>query len=69
MALIPAAFFLLLNVADTVAIKANLKRNPMMANQIKHKFSAQLPDSEGNYGNQAARDSICVFIIGAKFNS
>ena len=69
MALIPAALFLALNVVDTIAMQTKLKRNPKIDANIKHKFSAQLPDGEGNYGSQAARDSVCVFMIGAKFHA
>lgn len=33
------------------------------------KFTAQFPDAFGDHGDKAAKDDICILIVGAKANS
>ncbi|KAF2153745.1 hypothetical protein K461DRAFT_311814 [Myriangium duriaei CBS 260.36] len=67
-AFIPAAFLALAKIADMYAVKTGLKKNPHMDGVIMAKFSAQFPDKSGNFGNQPARDGVCILMIGARNN-
>ena len=65
----PAAVFLVYKLLDAYAMKTGLRRNKYMEGVIDRKFTAQLPDSKGQFGNLPARDAVAVLIIGAKCNS
>ncbi|KAF4550981.1 Hypothetical protein D9617_15g043350 [Elsinoe fawcettii] len=69
LALLPAALFLLLKIASAYATKFSLLPNPHTQGTITTKFSAQLPSSTGDFGSTPARDSLAVFLIGARNNS
>ncbi|TKX26410.1 hypothetical protein C1H76_1372 [Elsinoe australis] len=69
LAILPAFLLIFLKIADVYAQKFNLKTNPHMANNIVTKFSAQFPGTTGSFGNEPARSSMCVFLIGARNNS
>lgn len=69
LAVTPVLAFALYKLGTTYAIKTGLIANPYMQGVLETKFSAQIPDEQGNYGNKPANKDVCVFIIGAKVNS
>ena len=69
-ALAPAGLLAFIKIADMYAMRFGWKANPhMMDDNITGKFSAQIPDKFGNFGNQPARDGVAVFLIGTRCNS
>lgn len=68
LAFLPAAVFLLVKIGDAYATKTGLKTDVYKQGLINQKFSAQLPDAHGDFGSEAARDDICVLLIGARNN-
>ncbi|GAM88063.1 hypothetical protein ANO11243_060930 [Dothideomycetidae sp. 11243] len=68
-AFVPAGFIAIVKLADMYAIKIGMKKNPHMEGVVFSKYSAQFPDRYGSFGNQPARDGMCVFIIGTRNNT
>ncbi|KAF2838908.1 hypothetical protein M501DRAFT_975861 [Patellaria atrata CBS 101060] len=68
LAFLPAGFLLFYRTADAFLQAAGWKSNPMMKDVILTKFSAQLPDENGDFGAQASREEICVLLIGTRIN-
>jgi hypothetical protein len=67
-AFLPAVLFLLYRIGDTYLIATGTKKNHLMDGVIMNKFSAQYPDSHGNFGNKPANDQVLCFLIGSKIN-
>jgi hypothetical protein len=67
-ALLPAVAYIIATTANTSAIAAGWKHNPMMDGVIMQKFSTAFPDSKGNYGDKPADTSIAVLNIGFRNN-
>jgi hypothetical protein len=67
-ALLPAIVWIIVTSANTSAMAAGWKHNPMMDDLIMQKFSTAFPDGEGNYGDKPADMSIAVLIIGFRNN-
>lgn len=67
-ALLPAATFLLFRAVETYATVIGLKHNPRMDGVLMEKFSAQFPDTKGNYGNKASNSDVAVLLIGTQSN-
>ncbi|EME78778.1 uncharacterized protein MYCFIDRAFT_65345 [Pseudocercospora fijiensis CIRAD86] len=65
---IPASLYLLYSLADAYLIILGWKSNPYTRDNIQKKFSAQIPDELGNYGNKPANSDIVVFLIGTRCN-
>lgn len=68
-AFVPAGFLIASKIFTMYAMKTGLMKNTYMDGVIMSKYSAQFPDKSGDFGNQPARDSMCVFLIGARNNS
>lgn len=52
-----------------VSLRARgLLHNTYMDDVIETKVAAQMPDEQGVYGPEPAKDGVCVFMIGAKNN-
>ena len=66
LALLPAVAAVFIKFADIYAQKTGLRRNKAADNVILHKFSAQIPNSDGDYGSVPAKADMCVFLIGAR---
>ncbi|KAI5362866.1 hypothetical protein Slin15195_G102470 [Septoria linicola] len=67
-AFLPAIAYLLLNAIETTVITIGWKSNPYMDGVLSKKFSAQIPDSQGNYGSKPASTDVVVFLIGTRSN-
>lgn len=67
-ALLPAIAYIIFTSANTSAIAAGWKHNPLMDGVIMEKFSTAFPDSQGNYGDKPADTSIAVLHIGFRNN-
>ena len=67
-ALLPALAYIIVTSANTSAIAAGWKHNPMMDDLIMQKISTAFPDGEGNYGDKPADTSLAVLIIGFRNN-
>ncbi|KAF2162753.1 hypothetical protein M409DRAFT_26991 [Zasmidium cellare ATCC 36951] len=67
-ALLPAAALILYRALDSYAMSVGWKRNTYMDGVLMKKFSAQIPDELGNYGNKPADTDVVVFLIGTRSN-
>lgn len=67
-ALLPAAALILYRALDSYAMSVGWKRNTYMDDVLMKKFTAQIPDELGNYGNKPANDDVVVFMIGTRSN-
>ncbi|KAL4923546.1 monooxygenase fmaE [Aspergillus undulatus] len=65
---IPAVLILAYRALDVLLTMYGLKSNPAMDGVITRKFSAQLPDQNGEFGERSSRDSVAVLLLGAKSN-
>lgn len=53
---------------DVLLMTYGLESNPAMDGVIAQKFSAQIPDEDGDFGDRPSRDSVVVLLLGAKSN-
>ncbi|KAK4494879.1 hypothetical protein PRZ48_014235 [Zasmidium cellare] len=67
-ALLPAAVLILYRAIDSYAMAVGWKRNTYMDGVLMKKFSSQIPDELGNYGNKPADTDVVVFLIGTRSN-
>lgn len=65
---IPAVLILAYRGVDVLLMTYGLKANPAMDGVITQKFSAQIPDENGDFGERPSRDSVVVLLLGAKSN-
>ncbi|BCS17511.1 monooxygenase fmaE [Aspergillus puulaauensis] len=65
---IPAALILAYRGVNVLLMTYGLKANPAMDGVITQKFSAQIPDENGDFGERPSRDSVVVLLLGAKSN-
>ena len=68
LAFLPALLIILCRTVDTFLMAVGAKRNRELDGVILKKFSAQYPDTAGNFGNTPANQEIVVFLIGARIN-
>jgi len=68
LAFLPALLLILYRTADTFLVAVGVKRNHELDGVILKKFSAQYPDTAGNFGNTPANQEIVVFLIGGRIN-
>ncbi|OCK90339.1 uncharacterized protein K441DRAFT_579923, partial [Cenococcum geophilum 1.58] len=68
LAFLPALLLILYRTADTFLMAVGVKRNHELDGVILKKFSAQYPDTAGNFGNTPANQEIVVFLIGGRIN-
>lgn len=69
LSILPAVVYLAYRLSITYAIKTGLCSNPMLDGVQQTKYAAQFPDSNGEYGADAGRDAICVFVLGTRWNT
>lgn len=65
---IPAVLVLAYRGLDVLLMTYGLKSNPAMDGIIPQKFSAQIPDQYGDFGDRPSRDGVVVLLLGAKSN-
>lgn len=64
---IPALLILAYRALDVLLIIYGVRPNPVMDGVIPNKFSAQIPDENGDF-DKPSRDSVVVLLLGAKSN-
>ncbi|KAK3678128.1 hypothetical protein LTR78_002223 [Recurvomyces mirabilis] len=69
LALVPAVLLVMYRIFVAYAQSIGWMHNPLMDGVLMKKFSAQIPDSNGNYGTKPADSEIVVFLIGTRCNS
>ncbi len=65
---IPAVVVLAYRGLDVLLMTYGLKSNPAMDGIIPQKFSEQIPDQYGDFGDRPSRDGVVVLLLGAKSN-
>ncbi|KAL3469287.1 hypothetical protein BJX99DRAFT_241603 [Aspergillus californicus] len=65
---IPALLILLYRALDVFLIMYGFRSNPYMHDVIKQKFSAQVPDDDGSFGERPSRKTVVVLLLGSKSN-
>ncbi|KAL4779837.1 hypothetical protein BJX76DRAFT_66670 [Aspergillus varians] len=65
---IPALLILAYRGIDVLLIMYGFRPNPAMEGVIPRKFSAQIPDEDGEFGDKPSRDTVVVFLLGTKSN-
>lgn len=68
LAFLPALLLILYSTTDTFLMAVGVKRTNGLDGVILKKFSAQYPDTAGNFGNTPANQEIVVFLIGGRIN-
>jgi hypothetical protein len=67
-ALAPAFAYLAVSALDTLLVSMGWRANKLMDGVLRQKYSAQIPDEHGNYGEKAANSDVVVFHVGARCN-
>ena len=66
--LIPALLVLLGRFSYTLLITFHIVPNPYLKDSILSRASAQVPDLDGNFSDQAASEKVVCFHLGSKYN-
>ncbi|KAJ9601947.1 hypothetical protein H2200_013506 [Cladophialophora chaetospira] len=67
-AVLPSVVILGARLAETLAITYGWRKNHYLDDAILHRVSPQVPDEDGNFHEDSAREPVVVFMLGAKVN-
>ena len=68
LAFVPAVALLMYRILEAYAITTGLATNPYMKDVVMEKYSAQFPDSRGQYGDKASNNDVAVLLLGTQSN-
>lgn len=66
--LLPSILVLLIRFVDTMAITYHIRPNPYLQDSIFNKWSAVIPDTDGNFSDTPADEKVAVLLLCAKIN-
>lgn len=66
--LLPTILILVARFADTMAVTFHLRPNPYLQDTIYPKWSAVMPDKDGNFSDTPADEKVAVLLLCAKVN-
>jgi hypothetical protein len=68
LAIYAPVLLLLFRFVDTMLMAFGVTRNRDMDQSILKKFSAQIPDEDGNFSDDVSDQSVTVILLGARNN-